>query len=101
MMLAQRKHISIIINGEHKNMSKFSFNIPTLLLELEKDELIDMIPLLIEKDFIKSKRHFIQLVKQREVQVNDEKIEEDDLNRVLYNHDVLRIGKNKFVRINK
>lgn len=101
MMLAQRKQISIINNGEHKYVSKLSFNIPTLLLDLEKDELNDMIPLLIHKELIKSKRDFYRLVKQGEIRVNDEKIAEDDVTRVLYNQDLLRIGKNKFVRINK
>lgn len=100
MMLAQRKQISII-KGEQKNMRKFSLNIPTLLLDLERDELIDMIPLLIHKELIKSKRDFYQLINQREIRINDEKIAEDDVTRVLYNQDLLRIGKNKFVRINK
>lgn len=76
-------------------------DIPTLLIELEKDTINDMIPMLIEMNCVKSKSEFYRLVKQGGVQVNSEKIGEDELNMVLYNMDVIKIGKKTFFRINK
>ncbi len=74
---------------------------PTLLVDLEKDTLIDNITKLIDMKYIKSKSEFIRLIKQGGVKINGEKIEEDELGRVLINEDVIKIGKKKFVRINK
>lgn len=76
-------------------------DIPTLLLEDDKDTLNDIISTLIELDYIKSKSEFIRLIKQGGIQINGEKIEEDELNRVLINEDVIKIGKKKFIKINK
>lgn len=76
-------------------------DIPTLLIELEEDTLNDVIPQLIRKELIKSKSEFYRLVKQGGIQVNGEKIAEDDMGMVLYNLDVIKIGKKKFVKINK
>ncbi len=76
-------------------------DIPTLLLEVDRDTVYDIIPQLIAKEYVKSKSEFIRLIKQGGIQINGEKIEEDDLGRVLVNLDVIKIGKKKFVRINK
>lgn len=76
-------------------------NIPTLLIELEKDTLNDIIPKLVEIEFVKSKSEFYRLVKQGGIQVNAEKIAEDDMDMVLYNLDVIKIGKKKFIKVNK
>lgn len=76
-------------------------NIPTLLIELEKDTIKDIIPHLVEMGYVKSKSEFIRLLQQGGVQLNGEKIYEDDINQVLYNSDVIKIGKKHFVRINK
>lgn len=76
-------------------------DIPNLLLNLDKDTLYDIVPQLMIMEFIESKSEFYRLVKQGGISINGEKIEEDDLNRVLYNLDVIRIGKKKFVKINK
>lgn len=76
-------------------------DIPTLLLEDDKDTLNDTISTLIEMDYVKSKSEFIRLIKQGGIQINGEKIEEDELNRVLINEDVIKIGKKKFIKINK
>ena len=76
-------------------------DIPTLLVELEEDTLIDIVSKLVEMDYVKSKSEFIRLVKQGGIRINGEKVEEDDLDRVLYNEDVIKIGKKKFVKINK
>ncbi len=75
--------------------------IPTLLVDPKKDTLIDNVTKLIEMEFIKSKSEFIRLIQQGGIKINGEKIEEDELSRVLINEDVIKIGKKKFVRINK
>lgn len=76
-------------------------DIPMLLLDIEKDTVKDIILKLIEMEYIKSKSEFIRLIKQGGIQINGEKIEEDELDRVLINDDVIKIGKKKFVKINK
>lgn len=75
--------------------------IPTLTIEMDKDLLKDIIPQLISMELIKSKSDFIRLIKQGGVQINGEKINEDDLCQVLINEDVIRIGKKRFVKIIK
>lgn len=76
-------------------------DIPTLLLDLEKDTVNDSIPGLIELGYIKSRSEFIRLIRQGGIQINGEKIDEDEINSVLINDDVMRIGKKRFIKINK
>lgn len=76
-------------------------NIPTLLIDLDKDTVNDLIPRLIEKGLVNSRSEFIRLLRQGGVQINSEKISEDDLNQVLINSDVIRIGKKRFIEIEK
>ncbi|MDR7855544.1 tyrosine--tRNA ligase [Tissierella sp.] len=76
-------------------------HIPTLLLGLDKDTINDCIPELITMGFVNSKSGFIRLVKQEGIQINGEKVNLDDLTKVLENSDVIRIGKKKFVKIIK
>ncbi len=76
-------------------------DIPTLLLEIDEDTVNDIIPQLIAMKYVKSKSEFIRLIKQDGVQINGEKIDEDELGRVLMNCDVIKIGKKKFIKINK
>ncbi|MEK9197210.1 tyrosine--tRNA ligase [Ureibacillus sp. FSL E2-3493] len=76
-------------------------NIPELLIEIGAETIKDIIPQLIEKGFIKSKSEFLRLMKQKGVQLNKEKINEDDLDRVLMNEEVLQIGKKRFIRFIK
>lgn len=76
-------------------------NIPTMLIELDKDTLNDAIPGLIDLKFVKSRSEFIRLLRQGGVQINGEKIDVDDLDQVLINDDVIKMGKKKFVRIIK
>ncbi|MBE5982393.1 MAG: tyrosine--tRNA ligase [Paenibacillaceae bacterium] len=76
-------------------------DIPILLLDLEKDTVNDSIPGLIELGYIKSKSEFIRLIRQGGIQINGEKLEEDEINSVLINSDVMKIGKKRFVKINK
>lgn len=76
-------------------------DIPTLLIEAGRETVNDIIPQLIVMEFVKSKSEFIRLVNQGGVQVNGEKITEEELSRVLIDLDVIKIGKKKFVEINK
>ena len=76
-------------------------DIPVLLLDLEKDTEYDSISRLIELGYIKSKSEFIRLMRQGGIQINGEKMNEDELSSVLFNGDVMKIGKKRFVKINK
>lgn len=76
-------------------------DIPVLLLDLEKDTVNDSIPGLIELGYIKSRSEFIRLIRQGGIQINGEKMDEDEINSVLINGDVMRIGKKRFIKINK
>ncbi|GIN73548.1 tyrosine--tRNA ligase [Bacillus sp. J14TS2] len=76
-------------------------DIPELLIEAGAETVEAIIPQLIEKGFVKSKSEFIRLVKQNGVQLNKEKINVDDLDRVLMNEEVLQIGKKRFIRLIK
>lgn len=101
-MLTPKEQMRIICKGHPTGKEKAIPNeIPTLVLDDDKDLLNDIIPKLIELDYVKSKSEFIRLVRQGGVRINGEKIEEDDLNTVLINEDVIKIGKKKFIKINK
>ncbi|WP_057763107.1 tyrosine--tRNA ligase [Cytobacillus praedii] len=76
-------------------------DIPKILIEIGAETVEAIIPQLIEKEFVKSKSEFIRLVKQNGVQLNKEKINEDNLDCVLMNDDVLQIGKKRFIRFIK
>lgn len=76
-------------------------DIPVLLLDLEKDTVYDSISRLIELGYIKSKSEFIRLMRQGGIRINGEKMNEDELSSVLFNGDVMKIGKKRFVKINK
>ncbi|NLO09693.1 MAG: tyrosine--tRNA ligase [Clostridiales bacterium] len=76
-------------------------DIPSMLIELDKDTLNDVIPQLVDMELVKSRSEFIRLLRQGGVQINGEKINEDDLNQVLINSDVIKIGKKRFIKIEK
>ncbi|KGR74279.1 tyrosine--tRNA ligase [Ureibacillus sinduriensis] len=76
-------------------------DIPELLIEIGSETIMDIIPHLIERKFVKSKSEFIRLLMQNGVQINKERISEDDLDRVVMNGEVLQIGKKRFIRFIK
>lgn len=80
---------------------KIPDNIPGLVIELDKDLLVDVIPLLIKEGTIQSKSEFQRLVKQSGVAINGEKIALDEMQRVMICGDVLQIGKKRFFKIIK
>lgn len=76
-------------------------NIPILLLEIDKERIVDIIPQLVAMGFIQSKSEFLRLIKQKGVSLNGEKMAMDDISQVLMNNDVLQIGKKRFLQFNK
>ncbi|CAM5223086.1 Tyrosine--tRNA ligase OS=Ureibacillus acetophenoni OX=614649 GN=tyrS PE=3 SV=1 [Ureibacillus acetophenoni] len=76
-------------------------DIPELIIEIGKETLLDIIPKLVELGFVKSKSEFLRLLKQNGVQLNKEKLSEDELDRVLMNEEVLQIGKKRFLKLIK
>ena len=76
-------------------------HIPELVLDWEKDTILDAVGLLIQNSFVQSKKEFLRLLKQGGIQLNGEKLSEEDGNLVLACGDVLRIGKKKFVKFIK
>lgn len=70
--------------------------IPELTVKIQSC-LIEIIPLLVENGFIKSNGEFRRLIQQNGVQLNQKKLE--DMDTVLSDGDVLKIGKKRFVKI--
>ncbi|WP_431027244.1 tyrosine--tRNA ligase [Lysinibacillus sp. LZ02] len=75
--------------------------IPQLLIEIGAETIQHIIPQLVRMGMVKSKSEFIRLMKQSGVQIDKEKISEDDLDRVLINNEVMKIGKKRFIRFIK
>ena len=80
-------------NGPHK--------IPELLLEINSERVIDIIPQLIQLGMVNDTSQLIRLIRQDAVKINNEMLFEDELDRVLMNDEILRIGTKKFLRIIK
>ena len=76
-------------------------DIPELMVDLENGTIEGIVPQLIAMGMVQSKSEFIRLVKQNGVQVDGEKINLDNMSRVLCCGDVLRIGKKKFLKLVK
>lgn len=76
-------------------------NIPELLIEIDYETIEHIIPQLITMGYVSSKSEFLRLIKQDGVQINQEKIAVDDLQRVLISGEVMRIGKKRFVKFIK
>lgn len=76
-------------------------DIPILVLEIGKESVNDVIPELIRIEYVKSRSEFLRLVSQGGVHIDDEKLISDDLDRILANGDVMKIGKKRFVRFTK
>ncbi|MBN1892568.1 MAG: tyrosine--tRNA ligase [Clostridiales bacterium] len=74
-------------------------DIPVLKLDKPGTTVADIASDLIAMGFVKSKSEFIRLVRQGGVQMNGEKITEEELGRILSASDVLRVGKKRFVKI--
>ena len=67
------------------------------IIELKKDTLNDFLTVIIDKGIMKSRKEFTRLLDQGGVKINNEKV--DNLNIVLKDKDVIKIGKKKFFEI--
>lgn len=76
-------------------------NIPTMLIEIGEESLLDIIPSLIAEGYIKSKNEFMRLMKQNGVSLNGEILVEDDTDIILMNDEVLQIGEQQYLRFIK
>lgn len=76
-------------------------NIPELVIDLDKDNLAGVIPLLVAEHYVQSGSEFRRLLSQGGVSLNEEVLLPDELDRVLACQDVIKIGKKKFVKIIK
>ncbi len=68
-------------------------------MENDTDMVADIVSKLVAMEYVKSKSEFVRLIKQGGVQINGEKISEEDMGKVLNADDVIKIGKKKFVRV--
>lgn len=75
--------------------------VPELMLEEDKDILEDAITQFISSGLVQSKSEFLRLVKQGGVYLEGEKLQLEDLKRVLIHGDVMKIGKKRFVKFVK
>ncbi len=71
-------------------------NIPELKIDKDNDKLLDIIPILVGKSFVQSTSEFRRMLKQNGVQINGEKI--NDLDYMIKDGDVIKIGKKTFIR---
>lgn len=76
-------------------------NVPELVLDLDKDALENVVPQLISFGLVQSKSEFIRLIKQGGIYIEGEKILIDDIKRVLFSGEVMKIGKKKFIKFIK
>jgi tyrosyl-tRNA synthetase len=66
-------------------------------LKIEKDNLAEIVNILVASSFVASSSEFRRILTQGGVQINGEKT--TDINTLLKDNDVIKIGKKKFVRI--
>lgn len=78
------------------SQKKIPDQIPELAVKM-RSRLVEIIPMLVEKGFTKSSGEFRRMVQQSGVQLNQQKLKDIDV--VLRDGDVLKIGKKRFVRI--
>ena len=71
---------------------------PALTLTTSNRILSQCIPSLIEEGYVKSKSEFIRLLQQSGLQINGEKLTQNDIDRIIPEGTVLKIGKKSFVR---
>lgn len=102
--------ITTLYHGEEETKKAIAFfktafqkreipeNIPTLTLTMEHKTLEQVIPLLIENQFVKSKSELMRLISQNGVSLNQRKLQKEDLREEIHSKDVLQIGKKRFIQ---
>ncbi|MFJ6209182.1 hypothetical protein [Lysinibacillus sp. NPDC092081] len=104
MFLELGEHLEMIQKGVGMIVNEGQVspdNIPTMLIEIGEESVLDIIPSLIAKGYIKSKNEFMRLMKQNGVSLNGEKLVEDDTDIILMNDEVLQIGEQQYIRFIK
>lgn len=67
------------------------------IIELKKDTLNDFLTVVVDRGIMQSRKEFTRLLDQGGIRINNEKV--DNLNIVLKDKDVIKIGKKKFFEI--
>lgn len=75
--------------------------IPELLIELDQETILAVIPQLIAMHFISSKNEFLRLINQGGIQLNGKKLSIEELDHVIMNDEIMKIGKKKFLKFVK
>ncbi|MFT9820702.1 hypothetical protein [Lysinibacillus sp. NPDC056185] len=104
MFLKLEEQLKMIQKGVGKSVNEEEAllnSIPTMLIEIGKESVLDIIPSLIAEEYIKSKSEFMRLMKQNGVSLNGEKLVEDDTDIILMNDEILQIGEQQFIRFIK
>ncbi|WP_460014898.1 hypothetical protein [Lysinibacillus sp. CTST325] len=104
MFLKLEEQLEMIQKGVGKIVNEGEVlpdNIPTMLIEIGKESVLDIIPSLIAQGYIKSKSEFVRLLKQNDVSLNGEKLTEEDTDIILMNDEILQIEKKRFIRFIK
>ncbi|AGX42505.1 tyrosine--tRNA ligase [Clostridium saccharobutylicum] len=74
--------------------------VPELAIPVECNMLKEIISLLVKDNYVNSNKEFRRLVDQGGVQINQKRIDDLD-NACIFNGDIIKIGKKKFVKIMK
>ncbi|MFJ8089367.1 hypothetical protein ACIQ7N_14345 [Lysinibacillus sp. NPDC095746] len=104
MFLTLEEQVETIQKGVGKIVNEGEVlpdNIPTLLIEIGKESVLDIIPSLIAEEYIQSKSEFLRLMKQNSVSLNGEKLTEDDTDIILMNDEILQFGEKRSIRFIK
>ncbi|UPW83138.1 hypothetical protein [Lysinibacillus sp. Ag94] len=91
-----QKGVGIVNEGE-----VLPGNIPTMLIEIGKESVLDIIPSLIAEEYIQSKSEFMRLMKQNSVSLNGEKLTEEDTDIILMNDEIIQFGEKQSIRLIK
>ncbi len=76
-------------------------DISELLIKKDQNTIRDITSNLVEISLVKSKSEFIRLMEQGGIKLNGQKLTSDDVDRVIFSGDVMKIGKKRFVKITK
>lgn len=100
MFLKLEEQLEMIQKGVGKREA-LPDDIPTMLIEIGKESVLDIIPALIAEKYIQSKSEFMRLMKQNSVSLNGEQLTEEDTDIILMNDEILQFGEERSIRFIK
>lgn len=100
MFLKLEEQLEMIQKGVGKREA-LPDDIPTMLIEIGKESVLDIIPALIAEEYIQSKSEFMRLMKQNSVSLNGEQLTEEDTDIILMNDEILQFGEERSIRFIK